>query len=246
MGIGVVIGVSVGIIILAVLTYHYLWQKKAFYPLPTGPIPIEDSQLQFFTIQEKTVNIFVITDGEHYIMIDAGYGKRNLLQDFTELNLDPQKISHIFITHADLDHIGGRTFFPQATFYLHKEELQIIDGTTHRFKKCYRYPPVKHPFTLLADGAEFQVGDIHIKAIHTPGHTPGSTSYLINNSFLFTGDTIMLREGMVHPFLKFISMDFTTQKESIHQLAKLEHIRTLFTSHSEFTCDFDQAMAGWQ
>ncbi len=246
MELGVIIGVSAGILLLAVLTYYSLWQKKAFDPLPTGKIPIEDSPLQFFAIREKTVNLFIITDGEHYIMIDVGYGKKNLLQDFAELNLDPQKISHIFITHADLDHIGGRTFFPKAIFYLHKEELQIIDGTTHRFKKCYRYPPVEHPFTLLTNGSEYRVGRIHIKAIHTPGHTPGSTSYLINDSFLFTGDTIILREGMAHPFLKFISMDFATQKESIHHLAKLEHIRTLFTAHSEFTCDFDQAMAKWK
>lgn len=246
MELGVIIGVSAGIFLLGIIIYLYFWQKKVFNPLPTGQIPIDDPQLQFYAVKEQSVNFFVITDGTEYIMIDCGYGKGALVSDMEKMKLDPHKISHIFITHADVDHIGGRAFFPNATFHLHENDLQIINGTTHRFKKFYKYPKVDHPFEFITDGDDFQIGFMHIKTIATPGHTPGSTSFLLNNAYLFTGDTLTLHEDKVHTFYKFITMDMDTQKKSIRQLAQLKNIRFIFSSHTQYTTKFDYAMKEWK
>jgi glyoxylase-like metal-dependent hydrolase (beta-lactamase superfamily II) len=43
----------------------------------------------------------------------------------------------------------------------------------------------------LADGESLTVGPHRLKAVRTPGHTPGSTSYLLDGKYLFTGDTVM-------------------------------------------------------
>lgn len=50
------------------------------------------------------------------------------------------------------------------------------------------------PFTAITDGAVygFAAGGPQVKALHTPGHTPGSTCYLIDNKYLVSGDTIFI------------------------------------------------------
>jgi len=48
-----------------------------------------------------------------------------------------------------------------------------------------------YEFTELEDGAEFKFGSSRLLAIHSPGHTPGSTSFLLDDRFLFPGDIIM-------------------------------------------------------
>jgi glyoxylase-like metal-dependent hydrolase (beta-lactamase superfamily II)/rhodanese-related sulfurtransferase len=49
---------------------------------------------------------------------------------------------------------------------------------------------VRFPFTALADGDRVSVGDARLTARHTPGHTNESTSYIVNDAAVFTGDTL--------------------------------------------------------
>ena len=46
-------------------------------------------------------------------------------------------------------------------------------------------------YSPLSDGQNIKFGFCTIDVIHSPGHTPGSTSFLLNKKYLFTGDTIM-------------------------------------------------------
>jgi glyoxylase-like metal-dependent hydrolase (beta-lactamase superfamily II) len=52
--------------------------------------------------------------------------------------------------------------------------------------------PVSYPFSALGDGDALQVGSATLEAVRTPGHTPESTSYLLDGRALFTGDTLFL------------------------------------------------------
>ena len=45
---------------------------------------------------------------------------------------------------------------------------------------------------LVEDGQVFQMGSIEIEAIHTPGHTPACTCFLVNKEFLFSGDALFM------------------------------------------------------
>ena len=85
---------------------------------------------------------------------------------------------------------------------------------------------------MLEDGEEVNIGEIVIKGITTPGHTPGSMSYLVNKEFLFTGDTVSLRGGKMVPFYRLINMDTKKQKESIIKIAEIETVRMICTAHS--------------
>ena len=52
--------------------------------------------------------------------------------------------------------------------------------------------PVYYPFTAVGDGDTVGVGTATLDAVRTPGHTPESTSYLLDGRALFTGDTLFL------------------------------------------------------
>jgi glyoxylase-like metal-dependent hydrolase (beta-lactamase superfamily II) len=52
--------------------------------------------------------------------------------------------------------------------------------------------PVSYPFSALGDGDALGVGVATLEAVRTPGHTPESTSYLLDGRVLFTGDTLFL------------------------------------------------------
>ncbi|UQD51923.1 MBL fold metallo-hydrolase [Bacillus methanolicus] len=91
------------------------------------------------------------------------------------------KIEHVVDSHLHADHItGGPRLAEQvgATYYLSSEEAK---GTNLKFEPLDRYDRIK-------------VGDVHVEvlSIPTPGHTPGSTSFLIDNRFLMSGDTIFV------------------------------------------------------
>jgi glyoxylase-like metal-dependent hydrolase (beta-lactamase superfamily II) len=52
--------------------------------------------------------------------------------------------------------------------------------------------PVSYPFSALEDGDALKFGSATVEAIWTPGHTPESTSYLLDRRAIFTGDTLFL------------------------------------------------------
>ena len=81
-------------------------------------------------------------------------------------------------THLQADHISGG---PQLAA---------------QFQVPYYISPIdaeqaSYPYTPLADGTEITFGGKKLVCLHTPGHTPGSVSFLCDNRFLFSGDTIM-------------------------------------------------------
>jgi hydroxyacylglutathione hydrolase len=127
------------------------------------------------------------------------------------------------------------------------DEEQMIHKKTPRFFGFSYNPPINKVYKTLKDRDVIQVGETKITAISTPGHTPGSMSYLVNDSILIVGDALTLRKGTVRPLTRLqlrslYSMDVTTQKESIKKLAKLRNISVMLVAHSGFTTDFEHAM----
>jgi glyoxylase-like metal-dependent hydrolase (beta-lactamase superfamily II) len=155
-------------------------------------------------------------------------------------------VTHLFLTHADTDHTGGIDLFANAQIYLSRDEEQMIDGRTARMLVFYRNPGIDRPYTLLDDGDTVTVGPIGIRAIATPGHTPGAMSYLADNHVLFTGDTIALRKDTAHPFFRLLNMDTARAKASIRMLARLENVALLCTAHTGCTTQVAQAMGAWR
>lgn len=198
-----------------------------------------------FAVNAIMVNMFIVKYGEDTICIDTGMGSNNIKRGLKKLDIDPDAISHVFLTHSDYDHTGCIDLFMNADIFLSRKEEQMITGKTRRSGGRYN-SPINRKYTLLDEGESVQIGNISVKGIETPGHTPGSMSYLVNGEYLFVGDTLALIGNKAHNFPSFINMDTSTERESITKLSGLRDIKMMFTAHSGYTSDFSHAMNKWK
>ncbi len=116
-----------------------------------------------------------------------------------------------FETHRQADYISGSAML-QSTL-----KTNIIAPPADFDGAAFDY-------TAVADGAiySFGQGGPEVKAIHTPGHTPGSTSYLIDDRFIVAGDTIFIysigRPDLGGMAAEWSKMLFQTMTEKIRTL----------------------------
>ena len=81
------------------------------------------------------------------------------------------------------------------TTHGHWDHLQVLDQVRQELGVPWMLHPAdieiagRRPDELIDDGEEFAVGDVMIHALHTPGHTPGSVSF-VAEPLLFSGDTL--------------------------------------------------------
>jgi hydroxyacylglutathione hydrolase len=216
--------------------YSAMW-----YPVDTGQV-----MEHVYAIRVRDVNMFIYADGEYAIAADAAYAGRARFEELERLPIARKSVTHLFLTHADVDHTGGLDAFPDAQTYLSRDEEQMVDGTTARFLGFYHCPRLRRAYSLLNDGDVITVGTIRVQAIATPGHTPGAMSFLVNDHVLFTGDTLALRNGQVYTFYRLFNQDTALQRESIRKLASLPGIDLLCTAHTGCTRDYARAMQCWR
>jgi hydroxyacylglutathione hydrolase len=95
---------------------------------------------------------------------------------------DGYEIKHIFLTHGHSDHVNG------VPGLLKKIDAQLH---IHRLELTWMIPEWKAISTPHDDGDIVKVGTIPIRLIHTPGHTPGSQCFLVNEG-LVSGDTLFI------------------------------------------------------
>lgn len=223
--------------------------KAIFKPLNTGRI---DEQVS--CVREWVANIFFYTKNGTTIMIDAGYNYARLQEKMEWLDMDPASIGHILITHQDTDHVGAlepdsELLFKDATVYIGEIENRYLTGEARRrvIHKLYKLPMVKinNPKRLLKDGEVIQIGDIKIECILVPGHTWGHMVYLIDDKYLFTGDTIWFGADGGYSFISTLAEDNKLAVKSLEKLEKNLRGRKqpikIITGHTGWTNDLDFA-----
>ena len=100
---------------------------------------------------------------------------------------------------------------------------------------------------LLRDGEVFQIGDIKIECLLVPGHTWGHMVYLIDDEYLFTGDTIWFGADGGYSFIATLAEDNKLAVRSLEKLEKELRRRNkplkIITGHTGWTDDLDFAFA---
>ena len=225
--------------------------REIFKPLNTGWI---DEHVA--CVREWVANIFFYRKGETTIMLDAGYNYDRLEEKMGWLGIDPKSIRHILITHQDTDHVGAVEadspgLFRSATLYIGEAENRYLTGEVQRrvIYGLYKLPHVtiNNEKVLLTDGQIINIDGIKIECILVPGHTWGHMVYLIDDKYLFTGDTIWFGADGGYSFISSLAED---NKLSVRSLAALESklkgrsLQPLFiTGHTGWTDNFAFAFA---
>ena len=225
--------------------------KEIFKPLNTGFI---DDRVS--CIREYVANIYFYTKDGHTIMIDAGYNYDRLAEKMQWLHINPKEIKEILVTHQDTDHVGAieegsDELFSDATIYIGKVENEYLEGHKHRkvFWGLTTLPQVviDNEKVLIEDGQVFYIGNIKVEAILVPGHTWGHLVYLIDDAYLFTGDTIWFGADGGYAFLNTLAEDRKLQCQSLQRLKEILEKRNLqlkiITGHTGWSDDFTFAFA---
>lgn len=223
--------------------------KEIFKPLNTGWI---DERVA--TVREWVANVYFYTKNGKSIMIDAGYNYERLEEKMGWLDISPSSIDEILLTHLDTDHVGAvekdsEGIFKSAKLYIGETESKYLTGELRRrvLFKLYKLPKVdiENEIELLQDGDVFYIGDIKVEAILVPGHTLGHLVYLIDDAYLFTGDTIWFGSDGGYSFLNSLAEDNALSIRSLERLEMLLKERGLspkiISGHTGWTDDLEFA-----
>lgn len=150
-------------------------------------------KIEVFSLGPLETNAYLLTteDGQRGVIIDPGMNPQALIKRIANVNIET-----ILLTHAHFDHIGGVDAIRKdkgCPVYLHALEADWL--TDPKKNGSLRWPELGGAIQSdpaeydLDEGQVLNVLDIQLKVMHTPGHSPGSVSFLWENH-LFSGDVL--------------------------------------------------------
>ncbi|HCX47973.1 MAG TPA: hypothetical protein DG757_02775 [Bacillus sp. (in: Bacteria)] len=161
-------------------------------PVKVGELKDGGELYQFVRIGKGCLSYMVLSNGEA-ALIDSTRMTDIYLNFAETMNA---KITHVFDTHLHADHIsGGRVIAEKtgATYWLPPKDATEV---------TFDYQP-------LEGGNDVMIGDttINIHSIYSPGHTIGSTSFVVDEKFLLSGDILFI-DSIGRPDLAGLAQDW--------------------------------------
>lgn len=168
-------------------------------PLPAHLAQFEASGL----VENETIAQFEIGEYRNFVYLILDWSTRraawvdpqkNLTEPLSALERHGFALDRILLTHSHPDHTAGvpelAMLFPRVPITLHEADLFRI-----------REPLRSHPsLESVQDGATFEWGHTRVRTLHTPGHSAGECSFLVESkvsperAYLLTGDTLFIRD----------------------------------------------------
>jgi len=179
-------GIIIVFVIIMIIRYSYATKQM-------NPVETQALNDTVFCIRDKFVNAYIFKGYEGYMMIDAGMNKDRVLEELVKLEINPDDILAVVLTHSDPDHAGGLGAFENATIFMHEEEEQMVTRETARF--VFRSGWKHQDYNLIKTGELLNINVFQVQVLHTPGHTPGSCCFIVNDDYLLTGDNLILEDG---------------------------------------------------
>ncbi len=136
-------------------------------------------------------NCYIVTkNSKECILIDPGTEYEKVAKRLTELDLTPIAV---LLTHGHYDHAGSVYLYHKNNIpiYIHNNDQEMLSSSIKSLAVMLGESIQKtQPDVILYGEEEFIIADINIKTIHTPGHTSGSVCFIVDNQYMFSGDTI--------------------------------------------------------
>ncbi len=161
-------------------------------PIKVGDLTGGGELYQFVRLGKGCLSYMVISEGEAAI-IDAVRFTDVFTNFAKEKNVE---IKHVFDTHLHADHISGGRHIAEATgatYYLPSKDAEEV---------VFDYTPLEDGLTVEIGASQIEVG-----ALYSPGHTIGSTSFIVDSTYLLTGDILFI-DSIGRPDLAGLAEDW--------------------------------------
>jgi len=193
-----------------------------------------------FSLGPVQTNCYIISNKQKdCILFDPGEESSKIIKVIHSNQLKPKAI---FLTHAHFDHIGAVEELRQQfdlPLYIHEKEVSWLDDPMKNGSGRYAELPnyiVQKPQDghIIRQEQAFNVADMQFKAVFTPGHSPGSISYIFEeDGFAIVGDTLF--EGSIGR-TDLVGGSHEVLLKSIHEkLLCLPEDMIIYPGHGSYT-----------
>jgi glyoxylase-like metal-dependent hydrolase (beta-lactamase superfamily II) len=180
---------------------------------------LKDGQITIIQVEKigKGCLSHIIGSSGEAVVIDPTYPAKKYAEFAQKEGL---KITGVIDTHQHADHVSAA------------RELAQISGAKLYLSKLEEY---KIESEKIGDSDTIPFGEKHLRVIYTPGHTAGSMSFVLDDKYVFSGDTLFV-EGIGRPDLRDQAEEYATKLyDTLHnKLLKFSDETKIFpTHHSE-------------
>ncbi|MCL2520770.1 MAG: MBL fold metallo-hydrolase [Spirochaetaceae bacterium] len=183
-------------------------EQKKMTPLPSGEvIP------GIWAINNGFVNFYLIKSHNGYVAIDCGADNEQSKAELAKLAITGEQVKAVLLTHDHGDHLAALPLFGAAPIYAVNNKLAT---------------------TVIADGDSFETDGLKVKVIAATGHKEDSVAFLINDSYLFVGDNMSLKDGKPQLFNSVYNQSDVKQQDDIKKLTDIAGVSYIFTAHYGF------------
>ena len=178
-------------------------------------------------------NTYIVSKGADCLIVDPT-GDSGVLDDYISKN--NLTLCGLLITHGHFDHTGLVKYYREkgVKAYIGAKDAKMLSSKSNLALAMRIYDfPYTEADVLLSDGDVFNVAGMEIRAISTPGHTPGGITYLIDEAnAMFSGDTMFrLSYGRTDLY----GGDFDMLVSSFKKLFEIDRDYMVYTGHGDIT-----------
>ena len=180
-----------------------------------------------FTAPEDAA-VYLIKVPGHAALVDAACGtaKGKLMENIRACSVNLDQVEYLLITHCHFDHTGGvkglKDELPRVKVVAHELEAPYLEEGDNIVTAASWYGYTIDPFVvdrkITGTGEDILLGERTVKALHVPGHSPGSMVYIVESE----GQKILFGQDVHGPLEPSLRSDRKAYKKSLELLISLE------------------------
>lgn len=175
-------------------------------------------------VKDWFTSVYVARAPEGVVLFDAGFREGAMKRGLADLDITPEQVDHIVLTHGHSDHVGALDLYPSATVWALEAEFDEVREHADR-----------EPDEALPSSGEVVLAGLSFEVFAVPGHTAGTAVYLVDGVLLLGDTGLQSRDGELIPVNPKRSADPAASDQNLRELADrldADRVDWLAPSHS--------------